>query len=85
MKEFPNSDVEFDLVKSNVINLNQIKNQSRSLCMAAVQINPKAILYMQVQYEDVCIHTVAQCGDLLKDVHQQTELIGTVANSDPSR
>lgn len=70
-----NSSIEYELVKKNVSHLKKITHQSQALCMAAVQINPKAILYMHANYEDVFVQAVLQCGDLLKDVKYQTALI----------
>jgi len=57
------------------MNLREIKKQSYSICMTAVEIDPKAILYMHVDYEDVYIHAVKQRGKLLKDIEQQTNSI----------
>lgn len=75
MKIISNSSIEYERVKTDISYLNQIPQQSYELCLSAVQINPKAILYMRHPYEDIYIYAVSKRGDLLKHITQPTEAI----------
>lgn len=75
MKTIINTTIEFDLVRRDISQLRKVANQSQALCMAAVKINPKAILYMHTYYEDVYVYAVSQSSDLFKHITDQTDKI----------